>query len=1006
MVPVIVVLVVFLGSGIGASLSLTVHPPSSPSAESQSTGLRFDTITRFNYNSWVCNNVTSCVGYLNVEGSSALFIDVTTYSVDSPTGAAVESTYGFGAYSVAHIVSSHSLYAPAPAQEMYEVRYMANYDATIIWVNYSSPEYLTVVASDYANISPSHAASVAWNTGTGYEPACVGTPSGTGNLALMSAGTLSSNTFFSIGGFFLLGYQTTSTDVVTGGSVYEIDTGSVPVAMVVQLGTSATWWAICITVPPAAAPSPPTGLSAGIGTTTTVALTWSNGAEGPYLTNDTVLQASYTISGGCGSFSAVYTSPYGPVTSHTATGLASGYKYCWEVEATNSSGTSGPSSYVTKETIAPPPTGLTQVAPTTTMTLSVSFTPPSYGSAGFALDYELEFGGPATSTASSLCTPPLTQLGIVSVIGTTNLPLGYTYGAGPGAEWCFGMQSYDTSGLGVLSTVVMVSQLAAAPTSLSVGAVTSATVPLSWTPPATLPSNGVISSYTVLQAPYTTSCGSYATSYTGISNASPSYTVTGLPSATGFCFKVEAVTLGGASAPSSPVVAVYTIPGSPNSVVASSPTTTTIFWTWNNPLGVLTDTYFFWQAGSTCGAATKIDIGSVVTSYNLTTIAPASEYCAYVQVVSGGTPSPSSAIATGWTIPNAPTSLLAVARNTTTALLTWTNPSGTLTDNHVYRGTLQGLTCGSKVGTDLGSVKTTDTVAGLVPSTTYCFSVSASSPGGQGANSTFVIIKTGNPSAPPPPTNLYVAKEGRNWAVVNWTNPAANLTGDVAFLGLYIAGACSAYSRVSNATGPVFTQFNYTGLTPNENYCAAAVDYTATLYSSLSVPVFIFLSSAQNLTPTFITVTLGNVTGLGGSSYEASAIWYDNFPGNFTGTIYVIGDWLPTATDVVVFVNGAPVNSYNGGSRQVVPQGQITVVNGSSIQIQAKYTANPTFSFTGTSFILNNYQWTISLIIILIGISLGVLVAFSGMTGNRRTWVMDFVGVLLLTGLVGTWVSL
>ena len=241
---------------------------------------------------------------------------------------------------------------------------------------------------------------------------------------------------------------------------------------------------------------------------------------------------------------------------------------------------------------------------------------------------------------------------------------------------------------------------------------------------------------------------------------------------------------------------------------------------------------------------------------------------------------------------------------------------------------------------------------------------------------------------------------------MNWTNPLVPVTGDVAYIGTYIVGACTAYARVTSLTGPVATMYNFTGLTSNQNYCASVVDYNGTIYSAMSIPVFIFLANNTGATPLAITVVLGNVTGQGGNAYQASAIWTSYYAAPFVGTIYLTGSWFTRASNVTVFINGAPVNSYDGGSNQVVTSGQVSVANGSSIAILVKYDANPVFSFTSPVVILNNYGLTIALLIVLSGIVIAALVAFSGVTGRRRDWLNNFVGVLLLTGLVGTWVAI
>jgi hypothetical protein len=64
--------------------------------------------------------------------------------------------------------------------------------------------------------------------------------------------------------------------------------------------------------------------------------------------------------------------------------------------------------------------------------------------------------------------------------------------------------------------------------------------------------------------------------------------------------------------------------------------------------------------------------------------------------------------------------------------LNWTNPSGTLTANAVYEYSSD---CSTLLNTYVIGVATTYAATGLTPSTTYCFTVSASTNGGAGPQS-------------------------------------------------------------------------------------------------------------------------------------------------------------------------------------------------------------------------------------------------------------------------------
>jgi len=89
----------------------------------------------------------------------------------------------------------------------------------------------------------------------------------------------------------------------------------------------------------------------------------------------------------------------------------------------------------------------------------------------------------------------------------------------------------------------------------------------------------------------------------------------------------------------------------------------------------------------------------------------------------------------------APTGVAATPVNSTQINLAWTNPSGSVTDNHVYE--YSGSSCsGPATPVDLGRVATAYSTAGLASSSTYSFEVTASSSAGEGPRSACVSATT------------------------------------------------------------------------------------------------------------------------------------------------------------------------------------------------------------------------------------------------------------------------
>jgi hypothetical protein len=181
----------------------------------------------------------------------------------------------------------------------------------------------------------------------------------------------------------------------------------------------------------------------------------------------------------------------------------------------------------------------------------------------------------------------------------------------------------------------------------------------------------------------------------------------------------------GASAGSS-IVSGWTLPAAPTALGHSSVTNMEIVWTWTNPSGSLTDSYLYWEVGSVCGAATKIDIGSVVSTYTLTGLTLGTGYCAYVEAVGSGGTSAASGVATAMTsggavvTPNPPTGLQVTGQSGSSIAISWVNPTTPFTNITLYWAFVG--TCSDRPNTNSLGVHTTSyAVTGLPSETEYCF---------------------------------------------------------------------------------------------------------------------------------------------------------------------------------------------------------------------------------------------------------------------------------------------
>jgi Fibronectin type III domain len=539
-------------------------------------------------------------------------------------------------------------------------------------------------------------------------------------------------------------------------------------------------------------PGPVTAASAAPASATSITVTWTNPTTAPtsgVLTNEYVY---WQAGASCAAATQIVVGSV--TTTYTKTGLTTGTQYCFYVEAVDNGGVGNASATVTAVTSQVPgaPTGLAMTSVGTT-SIHTSWSAPSGGG---ILNYTMYWGtvlGTYTSSAS---------------VGT-----GTTYTIGSltrAVTYYFVVSAWNATGQSPQSTHASATTLPGNPMGVTVGVVTATSVALTWTQGAgqTIVNDTIFAYKNVGGV-----CGSVT--YFSAGNAT-SGTATSLSGATAYCFAVMAFSAGGGSTLQTIFTNTTTLPAAPTALSATSSTTTTISWGWSNPSGTLTDDYLYWQAGTSCAAATKIDIGSVVTTYTLNPpLSSATEYCAYVEAVSAGGASAASSTATGWTIPTTATSLVVNSVTTTTIVLGWSNPSGTLVNDTIYRWT--GAACSSALTTtSLGSALTSDTQTGLAGGTHYWFEVQAWSAGGGSALSLCVEGTTLN-SVPGAPTGLaaQVSYTAIEWT---WTNPAGSLVNVTIYLG------CGPTGTALGASATTETQ---TGLVQGTTYCAAVNAWTS-----------------------------------------------------------------------------------------------------------------------------------------------------------------------------------
>jgi hypothetical protein len=287
--------------------------------------------------------------------------------------------------------------------------------------------------------------------------------------------------------------------------------------------------------------------------------------------------------------------------------------------------------------------------------------------------------------------------------------------------------------------------------------------------------------------------------------AQTNYTITGLKDNTSYSFRVSAVNVVGAGAPSTAASATTaSVPGRPTGLgVAAGVDDVTLNWT--APVsdgGSSLSGYEIYQAGQTANIFIPVQ-----TNYTITGLKDNTSYTfrvGAVNVVGAGAPS-TAASATTASVPGLTTGLGA-APGVDEVTLSWTAPvsdgGSSLSGYEIYQRHRA-----ASIFVPAG--QTNYTITGLKDNTSYSFRVSAVNVVGAGAPSTAASATTA--SVPGRPTGL-VAAAGVDDVTLNWTAPVSDGGSSLSGYEIYQAG------QAANIFIPVQTNYTITGLKDNTSY--------------------------------------------------------------------------------------------------------------------------------------------------------------------------------------------
>ncbi len=320
-------------------------------------------------------------------------------------------------------------------------------------------------------------------------------------------------------------------------------------------------------------------------------------------------------------------------------------------------------------------------------------------------------------------------------------------------------------------------------------------VTLSWTNPG-----GTVTSNEIR---YAAAGESLPETWTDIGVAT-SYTVGSLTDCTEYTFEVRAINGCGDGGSDS----VTETPGSAPGVVAglgASGGVGEVTLSWTNPGGTVTSNEIRYAAAGESLPETWTDIG-VATSYTVGSLTDCTEYTFEVRAINGcGDGGSDSVTETPGSAPGVVTGLGA-SGGVGEVTLSWTNPSGTITNNQV-RYAKEGTDINTKSWTDIG-VLTSHTVGGLDDCAEYTFEVRAVNGCGDGGSDSVTETPTAGSTAGPV-SGLTVAAVRASAVDLSWTNPAG-----VTKVEIRHAQKGAAWSSWSNVG--VVTSYTVSGV---DTYC-------------------------------------------------------------------------------------------------------------------------------------------------------------------------------------------
>ena len=516
-----------------------------------------------------------------------------------------------------------------------------------------------------------------------------------------------------------------------------------------------------------------------------------------------------------------------PTTTHVGPVTVGVVSTTFRVRAVNANGAGIPAF----KTVATGSTG----APSAPLNLTATADGPSV--------IDLDWDEPASTGASAIIDYRVemsTTGGVPWTLLTTTGQTSYRHGSlAAGTTRHYRVRARNTIGFGPWTSAVSATTSAGtapgAPRALTVAAVSSSAIDLSWMVPLSSGSSA-ITGYRIEWSSTRTGVWSDLVANTG--NTNTTYRDTGLSPSTTRYYRVSAINSYDTGPPSNIEGAITEpdVPDVPRQLTAQAQGTSAIELDWTAPLSRATAPvtgYRIQRSSTGTGGWQSLvaNTGSTTTRYTDDGLSPGTTRYYRVLALSGARTSDWSNVAHATTddltVPGEPTGLTATPSGEggrTQLRLRWSAPSDNggspITGYRIERAVIRGGAWIIHVASTGGGACTTNctyTDTGLAPNTTRFYRVRALNAQGHGDPSN-VAEGTTNAARPGQPRNLRARATGPTTITLDWEAPASDGGEQITGYTIRVRGPGGSWSTIPRNTGPQETTFEHTGLQPATSY--------------------------------------------------------------------------------------------------------------------------------------------------------------------------------------------